>query len=81
MVLEEIEDHVARLVPELSDEPLYVRVTTLPDSFEIGDVFRAEKGQGSKICLKRDLKENEATRSKRKRLLSKSQNEKGENAD
>lgn len=81
VVLEEIEGDIARLVPDSAQEPLYVPVTKLPRSYEIGDVFQVEDREGSlEVSLKRDAKETEkrleANRSKRKRLLKLSQDKK-----
>lgn len=80
-VLEEIEDGMACLVPDSREKPLYIPVTSIPEPYEIGDVFLVEESQGSQeVYLKRDSDERErrleANRSKRKRLLNMSHNKK-----
>lgn len=80
VVLEEIEEDTARLVPDSSNKPLYVPVNQLPPLYEVGDVFLVEEKQESRIYLKRDNKEKDrrlrANRSKRKKLLSKTHTKK-----
>jgi len=80
-VLEEIEDGMACLVPDSREKPLYIPVTSIPEPYEIGDVFLVEESQGAQeVYLKRDSDERErrleANRSKRKRLLNMSHNKK-----
>lgn len=74
VVLEEIEEDVARLVPDSRKAPLFVPIAKLPIPYTIGDVFLVEYNQDAEMYLKRDLHEKERrlneSQAKRKRLLN-----------
>ncbi|OJF96489.1 DUF3006 family protein [Alkalibacterium sp. 20] len=80
VVLEEIENNIACLIPDSDDDPIYVPVATLPASFEVGDVFVVKAKDNSQFILEKDNAEKEKRLSdnkfKRESLLKKSSNKK-----
>lgn len=76
VVLEEIENNIACLVPDLNQDPIYVPVTALPLVYEIGDVFIVKAQKDNAILLEKDSAEKEKRVSnnklKRERLLRRS---------
>ncbi|MER2063197.1 MAG: hypothetical protein ABS873_00975 [Alkalibacterium sp.] len=79
VVLEEVEEGIARLIPDSSSEALYIPVRELPETYEIGDVFLIEDtfGSGGTI-LKKDNSERDRrlkiNQKKREKLLNLSKN-------
>ncbi|MFO8069067.1 MAG: DUF3006 family protein [Alkalibacterium sp.] len=76
MVLEEIENNVACLIPDDEDDPIYVPVSILPPAYEFGDVFVIRIRDNGQFVLEKDNAEKEKRLSenklKRQTLLKRS---------
>ncbi|GEK92056.1 hypothetical protein [Alkalibacterium kapii] len=81
-VLEEINDNIARFVPDSKDEAVYLSIEKIPEPYEIGDVFFVEKRTESSVYLKKVDKEKkrrlQSNYIKRQKLLDRSNKNKSE---
>ena len=76
VVLEEIENEMARLVPDSSDLPIYLAVKKMPRSYAVGDVFNVKVSHDHQLILEKDDREKErrltSSEAKRRELLRRS---------
>lgn len=75
VVLEEIDNNIACLIPDFNLDPIYVPLTSLPKSCKVGDVFIMKSGKNHSLSFEIDKNEREErlnqNRLKRERLLKK----------
>lgn len=76
VVLEEINDDIACLIPDSNQDPLYVPIAALPEASQLGDVFIVKNKKNHPVSIElvneEKMKRLEQNRLKREKLLKRS---------